>query len=90
MSFSRKKAFDILTAQDAPPFDLVLTDMWMPEMDGAGLVRAIRADGRFSALPVYVVTADVEMLKQFEDAGFTGIVLKPITVDKLKNIREIG
>jgi len=85
-----QKALDILIAPDAPAFDLVLTDMWMPEMNGAGLVQAIRANGKFATLPVHVVTADVEMLKQFEEAGFTGIVLKPITVDKLKNIREIG
>ena len=81
---------DILTAPDAPTFDLVLTDMWMPEMDGVGLVQAIRANKKPASIPVYVVTADVEMLKQFKETGFTGILLKPITVDKLKNIREIG
>ena len=85
-----KKALDILTAPDAPTFDLVLTDMWMPEMDGVGLVQAIRANKKPASIPVYVVTADVEMLKQFKETGFTGILLKPITVDKLKNIREIG
>ena len=88
MAADGKKALDILTAPDAPAFDLVLTDMWMPEMDGAGLVKAIRADARLASLPVYVVTADVEMLKQFEAAGFTGVALKPITVDKLKNILQ--
>ncbi|MBQ6007916.1 MAG: APC family permease [Kiritimatiellae bacterium] len=30
--------------------------------------------------------AGVEMLKKFEDVGFTGILLKPVTVDKLKAI----
>ena len=88
MAADGKQAMDMLTVQDAQPFDLVLTDMWMPEMDGAGLVRAIRADPRFASLPTYVVTADVEMLKQFEGAGFTGIVLKPITVDKLKAVLQ--
>ena len=65
---------------DAQPFDIVLTDMWMPEMDGEGLVKAIRASGRLKSLPVYVVTADVEMQKRFRDVGFTGILLKPVTV----------
>ena len=85
MAADGKKALDILTAPDAPAFDLVLTDMWMPEMDGAGLVKAIRADARLASLPVHVVTADVEMLKQYEEADFTGIILKPIKVDKLKS-----
>ena len=67
-------------------FDQVLTDMWMPELDGEGLVRAIRANASLADLPVHVITADVEMLKKFEDVGFTGILLKPVTVDKLKAI----
>ena len=29
---------------------------------------------------VYVVTADVEMQKRYEEVGFTGILLKPVTV----------
>ena len=86
MASDGKKALEILKAQDAPQFDLVLTDMWMPELDGAGLVNAIRANAKLSALPTYVVTADVEMLKQYGEKGFSGILLKPITLDKLKDI----
>ena len=75
-----REALCALEAPDAQPFDIVLTDMWMPEMDGEGLVKAIRASGRLKSLPVYVVTADVEMQKRFRDVGFTGILLKPVTV----------
>ena len=80
-----KEALDILTTSDTP-FELVLTDMWMPIMDGEGLVRAIREDGRFTALPVHVVTADTEMPGKFSELGFDGIILKPVTVEKLKEI----
>ena len=65
-------------------FDLVLSDLWMPEVDGYGLVRAIRANARFSHLPVYLLTADVEARNQDESSGFTGILLKPITLEKLQ------
>ena len=72
------------------PFDLVLTDMWMPEMDGEGLVRAIRARekelGVEKPMPVYAVTADVEAQKNNADCGFTGIILKPLTIENLKEI----
>ncbi|MBQ3749334.1 MAG: amino acid permease [Kiritimatiellae bacterium] len=78
-----RRALDALEAPDAQPFDMVLTDMWMPEMDGEGLVKAIRANGRLAKLPVYVVTADVEMQKRYEEVGFTGILLKPVTVGVL-------
>ena len=67
-------------------FDIVLSDLWMPEMDGYGLVNAIRADARFSRLPVYLLTADVEARGQPEASGFTGILLKPITLEKLQEL----
>ena len=72
----------------AGKFDLVLTDMWMPEMDGNGLVREIRRNPEWGTLPVYAITADVEAMKRSAQAGFTGILLKPITLDKLKALFE--
>ena len=83
-----REALDALTAPDAPPFDLVLTDMWMPEMDGEGLVRAIRADPRLARLPVHVVTADVEMRRRHAEIGFTSILLKPVTVGALAGVLD--
>lgn len=67
-----------------PNFNLVLSDLWMPEMDGNDLVRAIRANAKLSNLPVYLVTADVEARKKAELDGFSGILLKPVTLDGLK------
>ncbi|MBO7683880.1 MAG: amino acid permease [Kiritimatiellae bacterium] len=81
-----KQALEALEASGGQPFDMVLTDMWMPEMDGKGLVKAIRASERLRSLPVHVVTADVEMLGRHEEAGFTGIVIKPVTMDKLRDL----
>ena len=86
MAADGAEALKMLEAPSSAPFDRVLTDMWMPELGGDGLVKAIQANARLAKIPVYVVTADVEMLNKFESAGFTGILLKPITVDKLKAI----
>ena len=72
--------------QAAPDFDLVLTDMWMPNMTGEDLVKAVRKDPRLAHIPVYAVTADVEARKRSEEMGFTGIVLKPVTLDKLTQL----
>ena len=85
MAKDGQEALELLTASDAP-FDLVLTDMWMPVMDGEMLVRAIRAEEKFAALPVYVVTADTELPAKYRELGFDGILLKPVTVEKLREL----
>lgn len=41
----------------ASPFDLVIADLMMPEMDGLTLVRHLRADDRYRQLPVIMLTA---------------------------------
>ena len=77
---------DMLAATNARPFDLVFTDMWMPRLDGAGLVKAVRANPALAGMRVVVVTADVEFQSKFADIGFDGILLKPITSDKLAEV----
>lgn len=66
--------------------DMVFSDLWMPEMDGNELVQAIRADATLSHLPVYLVTADVEVRNQPGMEGFTGILFKPITLEMLQSL----
>jgi CheY-like chemotaxis protein len=39
------------------PFELVISDITMPEMDGLELLRRIRANEQFKHLPIIMVTA---------------------------------
>ena len=55
-------------------------------LDGKALAAKIRGDERFAGLPVYVVTADIEEQKPFAEHGFTGVLLKPLTMDKLSRL----
>ena len=49
---------DALTVLDRDTgISLVLTDLEMPELDGLGLTRAIRADAARSSLPVVIITS---------------------------------
>ena len=73
-----------------PSFDLVLTDLWMPEMDGRELLRAIRADGKLADLPVYLVTADVEVRHPAGTDGFDGILIKPVSLEKIRALFGSG
>ena len=69
-----------------PSFDLVLTDMWMPVMDGAELVRRIRADSRLARLKVCSITADVESRANYRELGFDALLLKPVTIEKMSEL----
>lgn len=48
---------DAITALQSSDFDLVSSDVEMPRMDGFELTARIRADERFSRLPVVLVTS---------------------------------
>ncbi|MDH6358767.1 ATP-binding protein [Parabacteroides sp. PF5-9] len=67
-------------------FDIVLTDIQMPEMDGYALVKQIRGSDLPDAktLPVVVLSATVgENKKVYHDAGFTDSLSKPFTTEQL-------
>ena len=81
-----QEALTQLQTPGATPVDLVLTDMWMPELDGTGLVKAIRADPALASLRVIAVTADTEFQGKVEDLGFDGMLLKPVTLERLSGI----
>ena len=69
-----------------PAFDLVMSDMWMPVMDGPALVKSIRADERLAHLKVCAVTADVEARTTYREHGFDMLLLKPVTSERMVDI----
>ena len=79
-----KAALDKLKEDSS--FDLVLSDMWMPVMDGAELVKNIRSDRRFAHLKVCSITADVEARMTYREQGFDSLLLKPVTIEKLMSV----
>jgi CheY-like chemotaxis protein len=64
--------------------DLVLTDMWMPKMDGTQLAEAMRRDRRLAEIPVVAVTADVDVGSTYDMSFFAKVISKPVTGAKLK------
>jgi two-component system, chemotaxis family, chemotaxis protein CheY len=77
-----------LAALEAAPADLIITDLNMPNMDGVTLIRSLRADPRFRATPILMLTteSDPEKKAQGKDAGATGWLVKPFDPQKLVDL----
>ena len=78
------RALEAMDRTGAP--DLVLMDIMMPELDGLAATRRLKADPRFSAVPVVFLTAKSEtddVLAAY-DAGGEDYVTKPFKIPELK------
>lgn len=73
-----------LAAFDDTPFDLVLTDLRMPHMDGMELLRALRERGE--DVPVIVLTAyaTVETAIEAMKLGASDYIIRPLEMDELE------
>lgn len=60
-------------------FDVVITDINMPKMDGYGVIRHMRGKPEFDKTPILVLTTESEGDKRnmARDAGATGWMVKP-------------
>lgn len=66
--------------------DLVITDLNMPEMNGAELVAGMNASAELRDIPVLVLSADRTSVRPDEllRAGAAGYLTKPVTPQSLR------
>lgn len=81
---------EALAALSSGKYGILFTDLHMPEMDGYGLVNAIRAAEEESGkhLPVIVLTADVQMAQRqiYLGYGFDECLLKPVSLGHFRRL----
>lgn len=89
---------DALNEIKNTPFDLLITDIQMPIMDGLSLTKAVRNIDKYrQKLPIIAVTGRNDLdLKNYQKAGFSTVIKKPFspkillsTIEAIFNHQEI-
>jgi CheY-like chemotaxis protein len=84
---SARAALDVLRRAPAgrESFDLLITDMHMPEMDGADLAREIDADPTLRGLPLVLLTSVVDAIDaaEMQRVGIVAHMTKPVRAVQL-------
>ncbi len=95
VAFTLKSAgFDVVDADDGDKalkiaqgesFDLVITDVNMPNMDGISLCQELRKLADFKFTPILMLTTEssIEKKQAGRAAGATGWIVKPFNPDQL-------
>jgi two-component system chemotaxis response regulator CheY len=74
----------------AQPVDVIISDYNMPEMDGVGLLRAVRGHQQIRKVPFILVTGrgDRELVVKAAQAGVNNYIVKPFDEATLRQKLE--
>ncbi|MBD8677676.1 response regulator [Sphingomonas sp. CFBP 13720] len=72
----------------ATRFDMIVTDLNMPNMDGLTMIRELRSQPAQAGIPIIFLTteSDADMKAQAKAAGATGWLVKPFVPDQLVKV----
>ncbi|MFH1148770.1 MAG: response regulator [Pseudomonadota bacterium] len=78
-----KRAMQMLREED---FDLVITDLRMPDMTGLDLLKEIKGDNTLKHIPVVILTSEAkkEYILESIRAGASDYILKPFTLEDVR------
>jgi len=76
---------DALAKLGGEPVHMVITDLNMPNLDGIGLIRELRAKPECKFIPIIMLTTESQDSKKQEGraAGATGWIVKPFQSEQL-------
>lgn len=83
---------DGLAKAKSTPFDLIVTDLNMPNMNGLEMIEALRQSPAHTGVPIIFLTteSDADMKARAKAAGATGWVTKPFDPENLvKIVRKV-
>lgn len=93
----RKAGYDVQEAVDgkdglekvsASKFDLLITDLNMPNLDGIGFITGVRKTAGYSFTPILMLSTESQPEKKDagRKAGATGWIVKPFDANQLTNV----
>ena len=71
---------------DGTPFDLVLLDYQMPDVDGLGFLRALRADAAIANTPCVVLSSLGDRAEEADALGVFAWLTKPVRKTQLESV----
>ena len=79
---------DGLTKAGVHKFDMIITDLNMPNLDGIGLITAVRKLPGYSFTPILMLTTESQAEKKDagRKAGATGWIVKPFNAEQLISV----
>ncbi len=88
-----KEALGIIrkASREQNPFDLILTDFQMPDMDGFDLAQTVRKMDSLKGIPIIILTSvgDRGDGGRCIDTGINGYLTKPVRRDELYQVIEM-
>ena len=71
-------------------FDMIVTDLNMPNMDGLSMIRALREQPAQAGVPIIFLSteSDADMKAQAKAAGATGWLVKPFQPEQLIRVAQ--
>ena len=76
---------DALSKLNGSAVNMVITDLNMPNLDGIGMIKEVRANAAYKFIPIVMLTTESQDSKKAEGkaAGATGWIVKPFQPDQL-------
>jgi len=77
---------DALEKLPSGTFDLVITDLNMPNMDGFELIRSLRENPQYRDLPVIILSSlgDQDSMATGRSLGVQSYLMKPFSLEKIQ------
>jgi CheY-like chemotaxis protein/signal transduction histidine kinase/HAMP domain-containing protein len=91
VEFAENGAEALAKLESSGPFDLVLMDVMMPEMDGYEATRRIRERPELGKLPIISITAKAMKGDREKSiaAGASDYIMKPVDTDQLLSLMRV-